>query len=157
MTNKQLLLALLFLFNFTTSILTSQVATQTSPNGKLKVEVYLDNGQPGYTVEYQGVLFIEKSPLGIITNEGDFSKGLTFNGYETSTIEKNYTQDKIKKSEIQYRANKLVCSFQDNNQRTLQILFQVGNNDVAFRYEIPQWGERRACVIEREASGFKFP
>ena len=42
-------------------------------------------------------------------------------------------------------------------QRGLNIEFQVSNNNVAFRYELPQWGERRACVVEKEATGFKFP
>lgn len=157
MTFKQLLLTLSFLFTLSTSILVSQVATQSSPDGKLKVQVYLDQGQPAYSVEYAGVFFLEKSPLGIVTNEGDFSKNLTFIGHETLPIEKNYTQDKIKQSEIQYKANKLICSFQDGDQREIQIVFHVSDNDVAFRYELPQWGERRACVIEEEASGFKFP
>ncbi len=42
-------------------------------------------------------------------------------------------------------------------QRGLNIVFQLSNNDVAFRYELPQWGERKACVVEKETTGFKFP
>ena len=27
---------------------------------------------------------------------------------------------------------------------------QVSNNDIAFRYELPTWGNRKACVVEKE-------
>ncbi|NLY25029.1 MAG: glycoside hydrolase family 97 protein, partial [Bacteroidales bacterium] len=86
-----------------------------------------------------------------------FSNNLTFTGNEESSVEKNYTQEKIKQSSISYEANRLKSSFEDAGQRGLDIVFQVSNNDVAFRYELPQWGERRACVVEKEATGFKFP
>lgn len=154
---KYLFLTFSIFFTFSTNILFAQIATQKSPDGKLELLIFLEEGQPGYSVEYGGKTILEKSPLGIITNEGDFSTGLTFTGHEASSVEKNYTQEKIKHSSIRYEANRLVTSFEDARQRGLQIVFQVSNNDVAFRYELPQWGERRACVVEREATGFKFP
>ncbi len=154
---NKLFRTLLLLCLLSTHLLNAQITTLTSPDGKLKLLLHLDEGQPGYSVEYGGKTILEKSPLGIITNEGDFSTGLTFTGHETSSVEKNYTQEKIKRSSIHYEANRLVTSFEDARQRGLHIVFQVSNNDVAFRYELPQWGERRACVVEREATGFKFP
>src|SRR5699024_7776511 len=39
----------------------------------------------------------------------------------------------------------------------LSVLSQLRNNDIAFRYEFPAWGETRAAVVEQEATGFKFP
>ncbi|MBF6627211.1 MAG: glycoside hydrolase family 97 catalytic domain-containing protein [Proteiniphilum sp.] len=154
---KRLFLSLTFLLALTTNILFAQIATQKSPDGKLELLLFLEEGQPSYSVEYSGKTILEKSPLGIITNEGDFSTDLTFTGHKTSSVEKNYTQEKIKQSTIRYEANRLVSSFEDVGQRGLEIVFQVSNNDVAFRYELPQWGERRACVVEMEATGFKFP
>lgn len=139
------------------NVLHAQVATLNSPDGKLTLQLYHEEGQPGYSVAYAGKTLLEKSPLGLVTNEGDFSKNLTFKGYVTSTVDKSYTQDKIKQSAVHYQANKMVFSFEDGKQRGLNIVFQVSNNDVAFRYELPQWGERRACVVEKETTGFKFP
>jgi hypothetical protein len=154
---KRLFLSLTFLLALTTNMLVAQIATVASPDGKLKLQLYLVEGQPYYSVEYDAKTILEKSPLGIITNEGDFSNNLTLTGHEESSVEKNYTQEKIKQSSISYEANRLVSSFEDAGQRGLDIVFQVSNNDVAFRYELPQWGERRACVVEKEATGFKFP
>ncbi len=154
---KHFFLSLIILITFPASLLYAQIATLTSPDGELKLQLYLEEGQPSYSVEYADKTILEKSPLGIITNEGDFSTNLTFNGHETSSVEKSYTQEKIKQSTVHYQANRLVCSFEDDRQRGLNIVFQVSNNDVAFCYEIPRWGERRACVVERETTGFKFP
>ncbi|QRX63278.1 glycoside hydrolase family 97 catalytic domain-containing protein [Dysgonomonadaceae bacterium zrk40] len=154
---KYLFITLSILFTFTTHTLLAQIATLTSPDGKLNLQFYVEEGQPQYSVEYEGNTILEQSPLGIVTNEGDFSTNLTYEGHQTSTVEKNYTQDKIKQSNVRYEANKMVVSLEDARQRGLQIVFQVSNNDVAFRYELPQWGERRACVVEKEATGFKFP
>ncbi len=148
---------LIILFMLLFSRLEAQVATIDSPDGKLKLEVYLEEGQPQYTLEYEGKTILEKSPLGVITNEGDFSTNLSYVGHETDQVESSYTLETIKKSSVDYQANQLIASFADQRERGLNIVFQVSNNDVAFRYELPQWGERRACVVEREVTGFKFP
>lgn len=141
----------------TTSLIFAQIATVSSPEGKLSLEVYMVEGQPHYSVIYDGDVLLEKSPLGIITNEGDFSKNLTFKDHSFDEVEKNYTQDRIKKSNIHYLANKITCSFEDEKERGIEIEFQVSNNDIAFRYQLPIWGERRAVVVESEATGFKLP
>lgn len=135
----------------------SQKATVSSPDGLLSVNVFLENGTPLYTVNYRNKVMLEKSPLGLITNEGDFSKGLEYVSKKEATIDKKYTQDKIKHSEVHYIANALTCTFQDVKGNQISVLFQVSNNDIAFRYELAGWGERKACVIEREVTGFKFP
>ncbi len=153
---KHLFLILSILFTFTTHMF-AQIATLTSPDGKLNLQFHVVEGQPQYSVEYEGKTILEQSPLGIVTNEGDFSTNLTYKSHQTTSVEKNYTQDKIKQSHIRYEANKMVVSLEDAKQRGLNIEFQVSNNNVAFRYELPQWGERRACVVEKEATGFKFP
>ncbi|MDQ3291782.1 MAG: glycoside hydrolase family 97 catalytic domain-containing protein, partial [Bacteroidota bacterium] len=76
---------------------------------------------------------------------------------EESTVNKNYTETKIKKSQVQYVANKLTCTFENAQQKKISVVFQVSNNNLAFRYELPTWGERFSCVVEKEATGFKFP
>lgn len=154
---KQYLLILSIFFFFSTHILFAQITTLASPDGKLKLQLYLEEGQPQYSVEYAGKSILERSPLGIITNEGDFSNNLTYRDHQTSSVKKHYTQEKIKQSDIRYEANRLVVSFEEARQRGLDIVFQVSNNNVAFRYELPQWGDRRACVVEKEATGFNFP
>ena len=54
-------------------------ATETvvvSPNGDIKVTIGENNGNPVYSVNYKNIPFILKSPLGLKTNIGDFSKDM---------------------------------------------------------------------------------
>lgn len=139
------------------AIASAQDATISSPDKQLKVSVFTAEGKPQYTVTYNGKTILEYSPLGLKTNEGDFSTGMKYLGKQEGTVDKSYTQQKIKKSAIHYVANTLTCSFENAKQKKLAIVFQVSNNDIAFRYELPAWGERMSCVIESEATGYKFP
>lgn len=145
------------LFLFLPGIVRSQEITANSPDGQLMVRVFIHDGQPQYSVTYKNQVMLENSPLGIITNEGDFSKNMRFAGAAKDAVNKSYTQDKIKKSSIQYTATKLTYTVEDAKQRQLHIVFQISNNDIAFRYELPAWKERRACVVLKEATGFKLP
>ena len=110
-----------------------------------------------YSVSFNENTMLENSPLGLITNEGDFSKSMSFISSVTGKVNKTYTQEKIKQSEITYEANTLTYTIEKADKKQLSILFQVSNNDIAFRYEIPKWGETYACVVQKEATGFKFP
>lgn len=154
---KYFKLVCLLLIMMIPSFVFSQIATIKSPDGKLQLSTFIEDGQPLYSIMYDGKIMLEKSPLGILTNEGDFSMNLTYTGHKTDAIDKEYTQDKIKTSQIHYIANRLICSFEDAQKRGVDIVFQVSNNNLAFRYELSQWGERRACVVQSEATGFKFP
>ena len=51
----------------------------TSPDGKLIVTISDANGIPVYSVAYEQQSFIESSPIGLITNIGDFSQQMTIN------------------------------------------------------------------------------
>jgi hypothetical protein len=129
----------------------------TSPDGKLVVTVSVSDGNPIYSVNYNGKNFLESSPLGLVTNEGNFTKGMKFLSQENQVVNKHYSQDRIKKSEIHYQANKTTFTLENADKKKIMITFQVSNNDIAFRYELPSWGQRFSCVVEKEVTGFKFP
>ena len=112
---------------------------------------------PLYSVTYNDKVILENSPLGIITNEGDFTKNMSFVESTTGKIDKSFEQEKIKQSSINYEANTLKFTVVNANKKQISILFQVSNNDIAFRYELPVWGETMACVVEKEVTGYKFP
>jgi len=135
----------------------AQLATVSSPDKLLRIDIAMVDSMVIYSVHYNGKVMLQHSPLGLTTNEEDFSSGMRFIGKEEGTVDQHYTQDKIKKSEIHYVANKLTCTFENARQKKIGIVFQVGNNDIAFRYELPSWGERMSCVVEKEATGFRFP
>lgn len=127
------------------------------PDGKLQVQLTINNGSPAYSVSYNGKPILENSPLGLYTNVGDFSKGMSFVSKKENKIEENYQLNRIKKSSVQYRANELICTFANSNKQEIDIVFRVSNNDIAFRYALPQFAKAKCIVIEKEATGFDFP
>jgi len=106
---------------------------------------------------FNGKSMLENSPLGLKTNEGDFTDGIKYLGKEESIVDKKYQQDKIKQRQVNYTASKLTCTFENAQQKKFSITFQLSNHNVAFRYELPTWGGRQSCVVESEATGYKFP
>jgi hypothetical protein len=135
----------------------SQDAVVSSPDKLLKVEISVIEDRAYYSVNYRDKVMLENSPLGFVSNEGDFTTGVRWIGKTENAVDKNYRQDKIKRSQVHYAANRLVCSFGNAQQKRFDIVFQVSNNDIAFRYELPAWGQRMTCVVEKEATGFKLP
>lgn len=129
----------------------------SSPTGDLKVDVTTKNGKPVFSVAYKGIAMLDESPLGLITNEGRFDSNMVLAESVTGKIDKEYTQEKIKRSHVKYQANTLKCTFKNPEGKAIAVVFQVSANDIAFRYELPVWGDRITCIVEQEATGFRFP
>lgn len=135
----------------------AQVAEISSLDGHLKLQVFSEEGKAFYDVILQGKTMLEKSPLGLVTNESDFSKNLKFTDSNKDIISKKYTNGKIKKSEVHYNANTLTVNFTNVDQHQISIEFQVSNNNIAFRYNIPPMKERLSVVVQSESTGYRFP
>jgi len=131
--------------------------TVSSPDGNLEVQVWISDGQPQYAVSYRDKTMLENSPLGLITNEGDFTAAMTFVSSSQDEVNKEYNQDRIKVSSITYKANTLLYTAKNGDGKEISIHFQVSDNDIALRYELPKWEETRVCVVEKEVTGFRFP
>lgn len=148
---------LFYAFALLASQALAQSITVTGPDTRLKVDLAVNGGIPMYSVSYDGKTILEKSPLGFIANTGNFSQGMSLIGQETSQINKTYTQDRIKRSVVNYAANELTVRLQNTNKQPVNIVFRVSNNDVAFRYEISKSSETGSMVINEEKTGFDFP
>ncbi len=135
----------------------AQVAEISSPDEKLKLNVFSDNGKALYNITFQGKTMLDKSPLGLITNESDFSKNLKFIDSKKNKVSKNYTNEKIKKSQVSYTANTLTVNFTNADNFNIGIEFQVSDNNVAFRYDIQPMKDRLSAVVQSEITGYRFP
>lgn len=149
---------LIFVFVLSIGFVKAANKQVASPDGKLIVAVSDSAGLPVYSVSLNGKLFLQKSPIGLKTNVGDFSTGLIMNENVISkNIDEQYALPNIKFSKVHYIANEAVFTFAKNNKAAFDIIFRVSNNDIAFRYKVYPQGERKSCVINEEASGFAFP
>lgn len=148
---------LLFIMAMACSQMWAQKTSVYSPDSLLKVDVTIDGGRPSYSVTYNGKVFLEPSPLGFVADVGDFSRDMTLSGSKTRSINESYTLDRIKKSAVTYTANELKVSLANKENKTVDVTFRVSNNDIAFRYEMPRYGETGSIVINNETTGFNLP
>ena len=134
-----------------------------SPDGRLTVVISDEGGQAAYRVLMDGTEVLGRSPLGVQTNFGDLSSGLSLVGADERRVADSYDVPTAKQWHVDYEANELACHFasekvtEKGQKVVLDVIFRVSNRDVAFRYGIPQKGETRVAVVEREASGFALP
>lgn len=141
----------------------AQDATVSSPDGKLKLDFNLKNGKPTYSVKYAEQQMLDESPLGFVASIGDFSQGLTLEGEpKTTHLEYNYDLSRSKVSKVQVNANQLVVTLKNGKNQSYDIDFRVSNNDIAFRYTIPNlpdraYGKKFSIRLMSEATGFDLP
>lgn len=131
--------------------------TVTSPDGQLHLSVHLTKGELSYNVNFNDVVMLEKSPLGLVTDMGDFSKKLELVEEHISQVQKHYTQSRIKQSEVDYIANELVLDLINGKGQKMSVVFRVSNNNIALQYQLATNGESSNCIIEKELTGFNFP
>ena len=137
----------------------SQSATVTSPDEKLTVRVYTEEGNVFYEVTSNSEVVLEKSLLGLQTNLVNLASDLEWVGAEQTAVSKSYEMQKGKFSSIEYEANQLLVMLQNKDGKKLNINFQVSNNNIGLRYEIPvsKDPDPLALVVEKELTGFNFP
>lgn len=79
-----------------TSLIAQEVVVK-GPDEKLQLVVSVSPAEkPSYSITYNGKTMLEKSPLGMNTNIGDFAKGMKLTGHAVTPIDTVYHQDRIK-------------------------------------------------------------
>jgi len=131
----------------------------TSPDGNLKVEISVgQDGAPAYSVEYCNMTVIEKSPLGLNTSIGDFTKGLKLDKVsDAKNVTGSYDLPNAKKAHFDFSATEQTASFSKDGKPAFNVTFHVDNNNVAFRYQMQPQKDRLACVVNAETTTFTLP
>ena len=129
----------------------------TSPDKKIIAEVFLSNNNTAvYNIKYSGKTILQNSALGILREDADFANGMQWlSSSEQKTVKDEYKMLTAKKSSIKYTANKRTISLLNKNDDAVNIVFQVSNDGVAFRYEFPQISTE-IKKIKEEITSFHF-
>ena len=141
----------------------ADVKTVSSPDGRTQVNIKSDEGQITYDVTYDGKQMLLPSALGLVTDMGDYTQGLTVTGYEDGKVDENYTMSRTKASSVHYEASTVTLNVKaTNGHYPMKIIFQVSNNNIAYRYFLAgsdnNWkDEPRRTTVLSEASAFRFP
>ena len=130
-----------------------------SPDGQTSVVVNNKDGRLSYQVSRGGKVFVETSPLGLVTDFDNLTEGLVMKACDTQTVKDTYELKTIKQSRVDYEATEAVCQVEKDGRRAMDVIFRVGNRDVAYCYKIYIKDKKsgRVCTVRSEASGFVLP
>ncbi len=136
---------------------TAKQQTIHSPNHTIQVVVCDSGGRATYAVDYAGQRFVEASPLGLVVQQRDLATQLHFKGISQRQVSDHYRLSTIKQSSVNYQATEAVCRFHTPAGDSLDVVFRVGERDVAYCYRLYPKGDQRMGLVHAEHSGFRFP
>jgi hypothetical protein len=127
-----------------------------SPDQKVKALLTIASGKLQYGVFYNNKPVIQRSDLGIIFEDADFSKDLKFDSVsEIKTVDEKYSLLHGKKKNITYKANRRVYHLSNSAEFRMDVVFQVSNDGVGFCYQFPDSSENIKKVTS-EITAFNF-
>ncbi len=128
-----------------------------SPDGNMVVEIALDSIKaPVYSVFLKGDTLVQKSRLGISLSDGAYSflEGLEFAEASGKDMDDEFTAVSGKRRQCSYRANEKSITFSNAPGKRMELIFQVSNHGVAFRYKLDN---RAEAEVVTEISEFTLP
>ena len=152
------LITLLLLLTSTMFSLAGENNTVSSPDGHIVVCLNDDGGKLTYTVSMNGKTLIEPSALGLNTSFGDFASGMKMLEIVSGKTKNEYDMTRTKVSHVNHDTNVFNVTCENAHGKRIVIDFQVTNEGVAYRYELPyNDDDKRSVKIFNEASSFRFP
>jgi alpha-glucosidase len=129
----------------------------SSPDGHLAVDFQLNAaGVPTYTVSLNGRPVLRESRLGLVRTDADFSQGLRLlNWHAPEPVVDRYEILTAKRRVNTYAANRKVYYLEALGGQKMNIIFQVSNDGVAFRYFFPETSST-VRKLTAEVSSFHF-
>lgn len=129
-----------------------------SPDNKIAVTVSTEEGgKINYSVMAGQTEVLRKSSLGMVLDMADLGTGFSFvKASPQELVADTYSLAHGKKLKTVYTANKTTLQFKKQGGAILEITFQVSNDGVAFRYELPGNSDQSAQMIS-ERTSFHFP
>ncbi len=150
-------LLILFLITFFANAFCTENYTIKSPNTKISVNFWLTSADaPVYSVSYLDTIILKQSKLGILRSDGDFSTSLSLDSVSSvSLVSENYKLLHGKRLDCSYTGNKRVFYLKNKNLKVMEIIFQVSNDGVAFRYYLPGKTDS-TLTIYKELTSYHF-
>ena len=145
------------LFLFSCSIFKTPDYDIKSPDDKITVNFILsDNNRPVYRIQYKDRVVMKASRLGLICQDEDFAENLQIASVSpVQFVNDDYEMRHGKKQSFSYQANRKIFHLVNENGEKLDIIFQVSNDGVAFRYFFPEESSD-VKKIKQEVTSFKF-
>ncbi len=126
----------------------------SSPDKKVSVYFWMSNDKNAcYRVGFSDTIILQQSRLGIVREDQDFSKNLSLESASgIKTIKSEY---ELLGRKCSYTGNRRIFHLKNSSGRKMDIIFQVSNDGVAFRYSFPDKVGETKRIVE-EVSSFHF-
>lgn len=129
------------------------IYTLASPNRRLLLDLILEEGILAYRVSENGAPVICTAPLGLVTNQCDFTNGLTVERADYGQIDETYSLPAFKKSLCINRANTLSLILKKDGQR---MTAEARAYDAGAAVRLILSGEGETTIL-REATAYRIP
>ncbi len=131
-----------------------------SPDGNIKIEVFLENGNLHYNASLKNSNgfkeVIQKSPLGIIREDADFTGNLSFVKISDEiSINEKYNVLTGKALNLHNNGHEQILSFALPGDEGLDVAVRAYNDGIAFRYIFPE-EKTGKFKVTGETTGFRF-
>lgn len=131
----------------------------SSPDNHVAVRVTMDSaGAPTYVIAHNGTDVLRRSRLGVVRDDADFSRGLRL--IAASPVERvtdDYEVLTTKRRLNHYRANRRVIHLRSKSGAPMDIVFQVSDDGVAFRYVFPDTSAIEHTLRDERTSFYMRP
>src|SRR5688500_6659963 len=123
-----------------TAVTAQEYKTVKSPNGRIEVGFRLDaQGAPRYVARLDGKEVLAESRMGVVREDADFSTGLQL--VSESSVERVSDQYELltgKRRLNTYLGHRKIFHLRTGADRKMQVIFQVSDDGLAFRYNFPE-------------------
>jgi hypothetical protein len=128
-----------------------------SPDKKISASFWISKKKNAcYKVEFSNTVILQKSNLGIIREDEDFSKDLSLESVsDIESVKTDYEMLQGKRRKCSYTGNRRIFHLRNASGKKMDVIFQVSNDGVAFRYYFPRKSET-IKKIKEETSSFNF-
>src|SRR6056297_419057 len=129
-----------------------------SPDGKLTISFFLEDGVPCYTISKGGQTVIDTSRLGYrFHSMPDMDKGFELLETTTDSYHETWVQPWGEEINIINHYNQLSIQLRNPTENQhLNLIFRAFNDGIGFRYEIPQQTSYSSVEITSEGTEFNF-
>ena len=125
-----------------------------SPTKKLKLNFYLEQGVPTYTISKNDTVVIAPSRLGVELKDRSMLDEFKIVGFSNRGRSETWTQPWGEEKEIENNYRELGVKLERSSGERMQITFRLYDDGVGFRYEWPEQHAFKDFVIMNERTEF---
>lgn len=131
-----------------------------SPDGRLRCSLIVTgDGQPRYTVSFDGEIIVRPSALGLVFRDGPaLDRGFRIAATATASVDTRWEQPWGERRFVRDHYNELLVTLEAvSPPRRMLLRVRVHDDGLGFRYEVPEQDAYDDLIIDDELTEFRVP